>query len=125
MRAMDKQLAQGPQRGGALAEGGKGVLHYTIQKLQLDFCTVHAQQGGVVGFGLRCILAGGLAQLLGTRFHDQNVITHLEGQPQCLGETVQHLQSAFVHGASQCAHAHRGADQRAGFQRVHALQLCQ
>jgi len=85
----------------------------------------HAEQGGEGRLGLRLVLAGGLAQLFGTGFDVQDVIAHLERQPQCTGEIIQLQQVGLRRIATQRPHPHRRTDQRAGLQCMHALQGCQ
>ena len=81
-----------------------------------------AREGALV---LRLVLAGGLAQLFGTGFDIEDVIADLEGQAECIGETVELGQLRFVGVAAQRTHAHRRADQCAGLQCMHAGQCRQ
>jgi hypothetical protein len=79
-----------------------------------------ADIGGFVGGG---ILAGRLAQRGGAGFGVEDVVDHLEQQPDAVGEAPE-----MFHGIGQGlsavgAEQHGGAYQRAGLVDVHELEL--
>ncbi|KAG1385672.1 hypothetical protein G6F60_014753 [Rhizopus arrhizus] len=75
---------------------GQDRVHARGKLLQLGLRAVHAKQGGKRALVLCLVLAGSLAQLLGTGLDIEDVVTHLERQAECIGEAVELGQLRFV-----------------------------
>ena len=122
MRPIDRQFAQCLQRIAACVESCQCVLHGAGELFEFRRRALHAEQGRIGGFGLRDVLARGLAQLLGAGFDIEDVVAYLKSQSQRRGEVIQALLFVASGSARGRSHSDSGADQRPGLQRMQAVK---
>src|SRR5690606_5100153 len=111
-----------PQAIGALIEAGQGGNGLILQRAGQLMCLFQPQQGGEGRLAAGGIGAVVLADDLGTAFHVEDVILHLERQADAAGVGVQRASLLLVGlFAGQRAELHAGANQGTGLALMHVL----
>src|SRR5690606_17593340 len=121
--AFDGQPGQHAQLPGPAVEAGQRLLHRMAEGAQAFARGFDADQRRERGLVLFRVLAGGLAEGRAVALDVEQVVADLEGQAERVGEAVQALAGRRVDAGGNRAQAYRRAQQRAGLERVQALEF--
>src|SRR6202789_4541829 len=108
----------------AAAEQGQALAGALPQFSGSDLGGLQAENAGVGGFRPGRICADGLAQVLGAAFHIQNVVLDLKRQSDVLRIAIERFPfRRRQRGRARRGQQHARADQSAGLQPMHGLEL--